>query len=53
MGCNCKLVEGILSAVILLITLFGMGMMYYKWVVIIASAALLLHAVMCTKHNKK
>ena len=53
MGCNCKMTESILSAIILLVALFGMGMMYAKWVIVVAAAILLWHALMCKKHNKK
>lgn len=50
MGCNCKLVEGILALLVIIFTYFQMT--YSKWIVIIAGLALLAHALKCTKHKK-
>ncbi len=44
MGCNCKHVEIILG---LIIVIFSFVNFYSQWVIVIAAAALILHALKC------
>jgi Flp pilus assembly protein protease CpaA len=49
MGCNCKMTESIIAAVILVVTIWPdlLGATVSWWLVVIGAALLLIHAFKC------
>lgn len=49
MGCNCKIMEIVLGIVILILTLWPMilGAKASMWIVVVAAALLVIHALTC------
>jgi len=48
MGCNCKWCQVVIGLIVVIFTLWPQGT-WSKWLVVIAGAALILHAFCCKK----
>lgn len=49
MACNLKMLESVLAIIILVFSFLDTA--YSKWIVVLAGAFLLLHALMCKGHK--